>query len=254
MQPQSTRAASVTQALREWAHARPLMAALVVTTGICALFMVTIDRPVALAVHAHLPDSVDPVFQRITDLGDALGYVLAGLAAYLGGRALFLLAMPAPVAHAYWTISRMGLYLLITMAVSGAIVHILKFSIGRLRPKHLIRDGQHGFDPGFSEYSNNAFPSGHSQAVFSVMMVLTLLFPRLWFVFLPFGAVVALSRIFVSAHFPSDVVMGSFIGIATALVVKQRWFADLGMGGAVWRAPGAGPLQPPDQYADGTRR
>ncbi|MGF1456903.1 MAG: phosphatase PAP2 family protein [Alphaproteobacteria bacterium] len=228
MQPRTSVAAQVTQAWRDWTRERPRAAALGVTLAVCAGLMVTLDRPVALAVHAYLPDGADAVFQTITDLGDALPYVLTGLACYLSGRALFLAAVPAPVARAYWTMSRMGLYLLITMAVSGAIVHILKFTIGRLRPKHLIRDGQYGFDPGFSEYANNAFPSGHSQAVFSVMMVLTLLFPRLWFVFLPFGAVVAASRIFVSAHFPSDVIMGSFIGIACAILVRDRWFADLG--------------------------
>ncbi len=205
---------------------RPYALSALAVTLSCALMMATIDKPIALAVHAHLPDAVGAIFQRITKLGDALGYVLAGLAALLGGRVLFLLAVPRPMAALYARIAQGGLYLLMTMALSGLIVHILKVSVGRLRPKHLIRDDLYGFEPGLSELSNNAFPSGHSQAVFSAMMALTVLFPRAWPAFLGFAAVVGASRIFVSAHFPSDVLMGGYIGVVSALLVHQRWFAD----------------------------
>ncbi len=205
--------------------------------AVCGLMMMTIDRPLALAVHSDLSPALKAFFRDITDLGLAGPFIIAGVVLYLVGRALFLMAVPQRMAQFYWRLSTMALYLLATMAVSGAVVHILKFSVGRLRPKHLIREGTYGFDPGLSEFANNSFPSGHSQTIFSVMMVLTLLFPRFWMVFLVPAAVIAFSRVMVSAHYPSDVVMGSFIAILSAIVVKKRWFDDLD-GHAVF-APGA---------------
>jgi undecaprenyl-diphosphatase len=39
-----------------------------------------------------------------------------------------------------------------------------------------------------------------------------------------YAVVIALSRVALTAHFPSDVLAGAFVGIAGALLVR-RWFA-----------------------------
>ncbi len=198
---------------------------------VCALMILFVDTPAALYVGEDVSKEIRKGFRKITDIGKADGYLILGALAFVGGRALFLLSVPNRLARTYYTIARAGLYFLVTMAVSGAVVHTLKLAFGRLRPKHLLKDDLSGFFMyGNPDWSNNSFPSGHSQTAFAVATVLTVLFPRAWFVFLPFAAVIAFSRVMVSAHYPSDVLLGSYIGLASALIVKRVWFADLSIG------------------------
>lgn len=64
-----------------------------------------------------------------------------------------------------------------------------------------------------------SFPSGHTLHAVSFAIVLSYHYPVAAFLALPFAAVVALSRLVLGLHYPSDVVVGAVLGSATAALV-----------------------------------
>lgn len=58
-----------------------------------------------------------------------------------------------------------------------------------------------------------SFPSGHSVTAFALAFVLSRAYPRYAFLFYGLASLVALSRVYLAKHFPSDVVAGAAIGI-----------------------------------------
>ncbi len=58
-----------------------------------------------------------------------------------------------------------------------------------------------------------SFPSGHSVTAFALAFVLARTYPRYAFLFYGLAILVALSRVYLARHFPSDVVAGAAIGL-----------------------------------------
>ena len=75
------------------------------------------------------------------------------------------------------------------------------------------------------------------------MVAVSSLWPRARTYALIYALMIAVSRIVVTAHYPTDVAMGALLGIAGALMVR-RWFAmrrlgfSFGPDGTVHQYPG----------------
>lgn len=96
--------------------------------------------------------------------------------------------------------------------VDLAVYRIVKRWIARPRPFRAcpgIRECARSLD----EYS---FPSGHTLHSVANSLILTVYYPRLAFVVWPFTGLVAVSRVVLGLHYPSDVIVGALIGAITA--------------------------------------
>lgn len=107
-------------------------------------------------------------------------------------------------------------YLKAQLIVTLAGVRLLKIVVGRARP---------GNSPGFNffslDFNHNSFPSGHAADAFVSGMFLYYLLKQSRYAggrFLPllYALAISISRVFVSAHYPSDVAAGMAIGILGA--------------------------------------
>ena len=100
------------------------------------------------------------------------------------------------------------------------ITGILKVLIGRSRPVLFDALGNTFFEPGTFEHVFNSMPSGHTAASFAGLVMIGMLFPKIKWATWTLSITVAISRIYVGAHWASDVVLGAFIGMLCADIVK----------------------------------
>ena len=141
-------------------------------------------------------------------------------------------------------------YAVLTFAFGpGVLVQTLKFIIGRARPRHLMEfGGTADFTPAW-QFANAcrhscSFPSGESAAA-SAMLSLLILVPRPYRVWaagflVPLLVSISLNRVFMGAHFLSDVVIAWVLiiglmiwlwpGVARNADTIDNWFRQKGSG------------------------
>jgi undecaprenyl-diphosphatase len=113
---------------------------------------------------------------------------------------------------------RLGGSLFIGSALEYLSIWVLKISFHRPRPYlslaelNLLMPREHTF----------SFPSGHATYAFMVATILFLYSKRFFWLYI-LAFLFAFSRIYVGLHYPSDVLVGMFLGIAIG-VISSRLF------------------------------
>jgi undecaprenyl-diphosphatase len=173
----------------------------------------------AIEVSFHFDDSVrdfmmqhqNPAMRNfmryVSFFGDwplhaALGLVLLGLAWRRGSED--------------WT--RIFLAMLLAMMLAGVAGTVIKHTIPRARPSvHTeIRWGGPRFS---SKYEYQSFPSGHVGASTAFFGVLLIARRRVGLACLPIPILIGVSRMYIGAHYLSDVVCAAVLGMLWAFVV-----------------------------------
>lgn len=92
---------------------------------------------------------------------------------------------------------------------------ILKNWVARIRPYEVIE----GLECLVGKESDFSFPSGHTTNSLACAVVLFKLAPKKWGVpALILAILIALSRLYVGVHYPTDVLAGALIGVCSALL------------------------------------
>jgi undecaprenyl-diphosphatase len=124
---------------------------------------------------------------------------------------------------AYWRGSKRWLRIFAAMilacALAGLAARVVKISTGRARPHVQSEAGWNG--PRLSP-RYNAFPSGHTAASTAFFATLAFASWRIGAPLLIVPLLIAFSRMYVAAHYLSDVVAAALIG-ATAAYVVANW-------------------------------
>lgn len=114
---------------------------------------------------------------------------------------------------------RWSSYTIIASAlVTVGLTEAIKYSVHRTRPYDEYP--QYFINKSGSELYDPSFPSGHTSSAFSLATTLSLSYPK-WYVIAPsfiYAGSVGYSRMYLGVHYPSDVLIGAFIGSLTAYI------------------------------------
>jgi undecaprenyl-diphosphatase len=112
-----------------------------------------------------------------------------------------------------------GLEAALRMLVAGLIglvaYKLLKSGTTRPRPYRVLAGIRAGIDP-LDAFS---FPSGHTLHAVAFTLVSMTYFPALAWILVPFTVLVAISRVVLGLHYPSDVLAGAAVGAGVAQAV-----------------------------------
>ncbi len=142
-------------------------------------------------------NSMDHFFHLWTHLGGATATISTSI--------LLLLFLPMHLKS--W-----GIVCMLSLLISHIPVAISKKMYPRKRPYLSLPDTNIGDNP----LKDHSFPSGHTTAVFSIVTPLILLNPFIGIFLLVAALLVAVSRMYLGLHYPSDVLAGMILGISSS--------------------------------------
>ncbi len=217
-------------ARRSWrSPAVRLGATAVATTILVVVSIGSVDRPLALFLHARDAD-LHALFDLIGRLGEAWGWLFFFALAFAGLHWGGELPRLRPVVEPMRALSAIPAFLFASIAASGLVVDVMKIGFGRLRPKLLFRSDLYGFTWLGWHPDHWSFPSGHSATIVALFSALWWLWPQHLLFYILAAAIVAGSRVVVGAHYPSDVMAGALVAVVTTryvALVFARWSIDL---------------------------
>lgn len=124
----------------------------------------------------------------------------------------------------YSYIGLVSRHFIYSLALAGILCNILKYFFGVSRPKYFFLEGYDRSNFFNLEHKVSSFPSGHTQAAFTLAILLIIYLNRFTFYILLIALLMALSRIFMSMHFPSDLIAGAYLGSIVPLVIYNLYF------------------------------
>lgn len=185
--------------------------------------------PLARSLTTSLPLASLHLFGVITKFGGSSWYIVPTGATLLVLTIFDWDDVSRKVKPTLLTVMWQVCAILIAFAGSGIAVNLIKRMIGRARPKHFEEMGSFAFDPFAFSSSFASFPSGHATTM-GCLIVLVLIFVRKWrFALITLAGLIALSRVVIGSHYPSDILAGlAFGGLSTWFVII--YFAKRGLG------------------------
>lgn len=178
----------------------------------------------AMAWRMTISQATFGFFRTITDLGKSELLLIPAAIALL---ALGLFSWKGLSKSAKASLAQaqlLGLYVFVAIAGSGIANNLIKLLVGRARPRNFEELGAFHFAPPGLDSSFQSFPSGHSATAGAMAIIFVLVFPRLRWIWVAIAAWVALSRVIVGSHFPSDAIAGFVFGASFAWGTAF-WFA-----------------------------
>ncbi len=207
-------------AARYWARRALLLTALLAV--VIAVLMVALDATEIGWMPPRGTAALWPV-RIITDFGKS-AYVLWTLALLVVALVLIAAKLGAWRRVVLLSLATRVQFLFLAVLVPVLVGDLLKGIIGRGRP--FVGGEANPFNFSHFAWSEaySSLPSGHATTAFALAFAVSALWPRTTAWMFGYAIAIAVSRLVLLAHHPSDVVAGALTGIIGAMAVRY-WFA-----------------------------
>jgi len=101
-----------------------------------------------------------------------------------------------------------------SMIASNTLIRFIKIFIGRSRPDMLLYEGLYQLKLFSFERFFTSFPSGHASTFASIFGLFAAKYPKYALCWILFAVMLSLCRVFIGAHYLSDVLFGNYLGFA----------------------------------------
>jgi len=189
-----------------------------IALGLAAL---ATDRWSIHVIYDHVSGPMHRFLDSITHLAKAGHWLLAAVLAYGLARLfrLFLLHDPR-----VFLAQDAALAFIASLALGSLALHILKRLVGRRRPRDEIEMHLYEFKLWTFKSDYNSLPSGHALTIFAVAAILTCIWPMLAALWFAIAAFLSTTRVLLTAHFVSDVLIGAGMGLISTHIVLVHFF------------------------------
>jgi undecaprenyl-diphosphatase len=138
-------------------------------------------------------------FRTVTHLGGAIATIVISLFLVIFTRGLI---QATSIASAF------------SLLISHLPVALVKRLYPRKRPYLALLETKVAANP----LEDHSFPSGHTTAIFSVIIPFILFMPELALILIPLAISVGFSRMYLGLHYPSDVLAGCLLGSSSGFL------------------------------------
>ena len=159
------------------------------------------DRPVAEFLYALNLNARFPPLHWLTMLGAGVMQITL----------FFLIVMFFRFIRPNKTWETRSWFLWFCVLLPNLVSLVLKIMLGRARPELWFEDKLYGFYGMHFTRHYWSFPSGHTTTIMGLMLGLGIVFPRYFYWFLVSGLMVNITRILLTQHYLSDVMMTSYL-------------------------------------------
>ena len=111
--------------------------------------------------------------------------------------------------------------LIISLSLTDSIcAQILKPFFERIRPSHSSIEGLNLL---VSKGGKWSMPSNHAANMFSLAVILSYFYSKIKIPIFTLASLIALSRVYVGVHYPTDIIVGGLLGYTISWIVLTLW-------------------------------
>ncbi|MBV8790681.1 MAG: phosphatase PAP2 family protein [Pseudolabrys sp.] len=200
---------------------------LAIRAGAAAVAFVLIallfDTPAILGART-LPHWLAELFNFLTDFGKS-GWFLWPLGLLMIAIAMTPAWVPNAARRVLGAVAARAGFLFLAIGLPGLFGTIVKRLIGRARPFVGGEADPWLYHPFGWKVEYASLPSGHAVTAFAAAVAIGMLWPRMRAVMWIYAIIIAISRVVLTAHHPSDVFAGAVVGIAGVVLVRNHFAA-----------------------------
>lgn len=182
------------------------------------------DHQISLWVQSWPLPIRDPLAQ-ITNYGESAWILVPAAALYVITALVALVTRWKLMRTMLWQFASLYAFIFTGVGLPSLFTTLAKRLIGRGRPVHFAETGTLGLHANWADWTYQSFPSGHATTAFALAAVLGFLSRRWFYPALALAAVIALSRISLGVHYPTDVIAGAIVGLVGAYAARAAFAA-----------------------------
>jgi|GEM_PF-854523 len=181
------------------------LAVTVMVLAVCAILVHPHDRTWLEGLHVEDRERHLQLMTIARDLGHWGDFAQFNL----GGAILLWVA--GYILMARW-VQRLAIVTLVAAMLAGITCNAFRFTMGRPRPKAKVEDAFYGIPGSIKGWNYHGFPSGHTSTAFGSGIPVFVVAGPWGAPVAGFSASIAWARMYHFQHYPTDVIVGGYLG------------------------------------------